>query len=608
MLDDGTGSAVPTPPGMLTNSLSNAMSNIPVRLEQDAGVSLPSLPLPHSSNTMMGLGVQPIIASQPCMAVPGMGGLMVQNGFGNQADVVPPYVVLPGITVATMTRLLANSVSALQSNAAYRSGLQMPGIGISGVPVGVGSGSGGVGGGGFLLNPSLPASSASILSQHEELSMQLKQADGAGEKNMPLRPVPTMGTVWSQTNLGISTPSAKREHEVDQNVPCKMPTSMDDGSLDKAEGDQGGWSTHNMRLLSKVCEEIEKSSFSAVYASKAKKIPYKQHAMGSVDAPDAPSYDDWMELQAEREAVGVQEEEGSRPLMSSSGYKTKEPSIAELCNQSEEEEEEEEPQGGVASFSNSVKRKNNPQDKDHRCDTVGKKLDEDLDRAILEKDPKVIKELQAKLAAEHGLSVKTIREIWNRRTRPKKAPRLMLNKQTPDNIAELIQLPQYSGRRKPWKVSLSAEDARDIFRQRPLIYQGHFTRDVSETGAPLGPDGSEDKDGEAAGGTAEMTGAALSRKYGISAKAVRDIWNRNTWVRATRDLWTKEEKEEGAPQRRRTDNKIIRAAASHLREVDAAEALSHTIDQQLQARVLAEAVAKQNLEIIKAAAELSRNV
>ncbi|EKX31833.1 hypothetical protein GUITHDRAFT_166815 [Guillardia theta CCMP2712] len=461
---------------MLTNSLSNAMSNIPVRLEQDAGVSLPSLPLPHSSNTMMGLGVQPIIASQPCMAVPGMGGLMVQNGFGNQADVVPPYVVLPGITVATMTRLLANSVSALQSNAAYRSGLQMPGIGISGVPVGVGSGSGGVGGGGFLLNPSLPASSASILSQHEvitELSMQLKQADGAGEKNMPLRPVPTMGTVWSQTNLGISTPSAKREHEVDQNVPCKMPTSMDDGSLDKAEGDQGGWSTHNMRLLSKVCEEIEKSSFSAVYASKAKKIPYKQHAMGSVDAPDAPSYDDWMELQAEREAVGVQEEEGSRPLMSSSGYKTKEPSIAELCNQS------------VQAVVVCVKRKNNPQDKDHRCDTVGKKLDEDLDRAILEKDPKVIKELQAKLAAEHGLSVKTIREIWNRRTRPKKAPRLMLNKQTPgliewkfslreladslaDNIAELIQLPQYSGRRKPWKVSLSAEDARDIFRQRPL--------------------------------------------------------------------------------------------------------------------------------------------
>ena len=118
--------------------------------------------------------------------------------------------------------------------------------------------------------------------------------------------------------MGISSPSAKREHDVDQNVPCKLSTSMDDGSLDKAEGDLGGWSTHNMRLLSKVCEEIEKSSFSAVYASKAKKIPYKQHAMGAVDAPDAPYCDDWMELQAEREAVGVQEEEGSRPLMVSS--------------------------------------------------------------------------------------------------------------------------------------------------------------------------------------------------------------------------------------------------------------------------------------------------
>jgi len=534
---------------------------------------------------------------------------MVQNGFGNHTEVVPPYVVLPGITVATMTQLLANSVNALQNNAAvYRTGMQIPGMGIPGVPVGVvgGGRAGGAGSGGpFLIDPSLPTSSASVLSRHDELSTQLNQTDGNREKCMPLRPVPTLGTVWNQTNLGLPS-SAKREKGVGRNSPSAMSSLAEEADGDDRDVELG-CSTHNMRLLSKVCEEIEKSSFSAVYNSRTKKNSSRKKITWPGDAPHAPSWDEGAELQAEKEAIGVQEEEGCRPSVSSSGYKTKEPSIAELCHRSDQEDEELEPQGGVAIVSNSVKRKSNPQEKDQRCDTVGKKLDEDLDRAIQEKDPRVIRELQAKLAADHGLSVKTIREIWNKRTRPKKAPRLMLNKQKPENIAELMPIPQYSGRRKPWKVSLSAEEARDIFRQRPLIYQGHLTREVSETGAPLGPDGSEDKDKEAVGGSAEMTGAALSRKYGISAKAVRDIWNRNTWVRATRDLWTKEEKEEGAPQRRRTDNKIIRAAASHLREVDAAEALSHTMDQQLQARVLAEAVAKQNLEIIKAAAELSRN-
>eukprot|EP00960_Hanusia_phi_P005786 167678-Hanusia_phi.AAC.1 len=379
---------------------------------------------------MMGLGVQPMIGSQAaCMGVQGLGGLMVQNGFGNHTEVVPPYVVLPGITVATMTQLLANSVNALQNNAAvYRTGMQIPGMGIPGVPVGVvgGGRAGGAGSGGpFLIDPSLPTSSASVLSRHDvievsdddsrnpdvsmqELSTQLNQTDGNREKVVMevvalVTPVPTLGTVWNQTNLGLPS-SAKREKGVGRNSPSAMSSLAEEADGDDRDVELG-CSTHNMRLLSKVCEEIEKSSFSAVYNSRTKKNSSRKKITWPGDAPHAPSWDEGAELQAEKEAIGVQEEEGCRPSVaskSSSGYKTKEPSIAELCHRSV-----------TCSCSllgrllmACVKRKSNPQEKDQRCDTVGKKLDEDLDRAIQEKDPRVIRELQAKLAADHGLSVK----------------------------------------------------------------------------------------------------------------------------------------------------------------------------------------------------------
>jgi hypothetical protein len=31
--------------------------------------------------------------------------------------------------------------------------------------------------------------------------------------------------------------------------------------------------------------------------------------------------------------------------------------------------------------------------------------------------------------------------------------------------------------------------------------------------------------------------AKVSKKYGVSAKTIRDIWNRKTWTNATRALW-----------------------------------------------------------------------
>ena len=35
---------------------------------------------------------------------------------------------------------------------------------------------------------------------------------------------------------------------------------------------------------------------------------------------------------------------------------------------------------------------------------------------------------------------------------------------------------------------------------------------------------------------------ALGRRYGITPKAVRDIWNRRTWAHATRHLWEEEDR------------------------------------------------------------------
>ncbi len=33
----------------------------------------------------------------------------------------------------------------------------------------------------------------------------------------------------------------------------------------------------------------------------------------------------------------------------------------------------------------------------------------------------------------------------------------------------------------------------------------------------------------------------VSKLFGISARAVRDVWNRNTWAYATRHLWNLED-------------------------------------------------------------------
>ena len=34
----------------------------------------------------------------------------------------------------------------------------------------------------------------------------------------------------------------------------------------------------------------------------------------------------------------------------------------------------------------------------------------------------------------------------------------------------------------------------------------------------------------------------LARKYGVSSKAIRDIWNRKSWINATVQLWLDEDR------------------------------------------------------------------
>jgi len=75
-------------------------------------------------------------------------------------------------------------------------------------------------------------------------------------------------------------------------------------------------------------------------------------------------------------------------------------------------------------------------------------------------------------------------------------------------------LPQYSGRGKPWKIALNSEQARSIYTQRPLHHDSHYSKSRSKE---------------------------LAEQYNVNEKTIRDIWNRATWVKATRSLWTQQE-------------------------------------------------------------------
>uniref|UniRef100_A0A7S0E4U9 Uncharacterized protein n=1 Tax=Hanusia phi TaxID=3032 RepID=A0A7S0E4U9_9CRYP len=79
-----------------------------------------------------------------------------------------------------------------------------------------------------------------------------------------------------------------------------------------------------------------------------------------------------------------------------------------------------------------------------------------------------------------------------------------------------------SGRHKPWKIALTDAQAQEIFVQRPKI------KELYGFGS-----------------------SQLGEKYMVNAKTIRDIWNRETWVKATKHLWTSEEIIQDAEERER---------------------------------------------------------
>mmetsp|Transcript_49559 Transcript_49559/g.101172 ORF Transcript_49559/g.101172 Transcript_49559/m.101172 type:complete len:448 (-) Transcript_49559:248-1591(-) len=69
---------------------------------------------------------------------------------------------------------------------------------------------------------------------------------------------------------------------------------------------------------------------------------------------------------------------------------------------------------------------------------------------------------------------------------------------------------------------LTENDVLEIFAQRPkraLDSNGNFTFIANSSAEPT----------------------ILAQHYGVTGKTIRDIWNRNTWFRTTRHLWTVEE-------------------------------------------------------------------
>ena len=72
-----------------------------------------------------------------------------------------------------------------------------------------------------------------------------------------------------------------------------------------------------------------------------------------------------------------------------------------------------------------------------------------------------------------------------------------------------------NGRKKPWKIILTAEQAIEIYKARPQ--------------------------GESSSATSSFRSNDVAEQYGVNSKTIRDIWNQATWVKATRPHWTDEE-------------------------------------------------------------------
>jgi hypothetical protein len=118
-----------------------------------------------------------------------------------------------------------------------------------------------------------------------------------------------------------------------------------------------------------------------------------------------------------------------------------------------------------------------------------------------------------------------------------------------DNNAESIftesEHKGIDGERKRWKVLLDEDKAREIYCARPR--DNHSTESLR-----------------------------LAKQYSVSAKAIRDIWNHETWVRATQPLWPPDSAMDTAKSRT-LDSLSQLAAGSMLYQRNSEQILTHGI-------------------------------
>ena len=107
--------------------------------------------------------------------------------------------------------------------------------------------------------------------------------------------------------------------------------------------------------------------------------------------------------------------------------------------------------------------------------------------------------------------------------------------------------PAQEGPKKTWKIILTAQQAVEIYNKRTI---GSNSRDCSERAPKISVCGKHTTERAHSWDDCSEDEKTTSRsrevaeQYGVNSKTIRDIWNRATWVKATRSSWTPEEEEE----------------------------------------------------------------
>lgn len=109
------------------------------------------------------------------------------------------------------------------------------------------------------------------------------------------------------------------------------------------------------------------------------------------------------------------------------------------------------------------------------------------------------------------------RPVGSKDRHPRVMKRRTTSPQAPEQVPRqgCMAPAESDGRRKPWKIILTALQAVEIYNKRTIGVNSHSTSSCRSN--------------------------EVAEQYGVNSKTIRDIWNRATWVKATRPAWTEEE-------------------------------------------------------------------